>query len=62
MTREHKMSFVGTIPFDPDFTSAMIKGQTLLEYCKDSPAAQAISLIWQPIARCLGVDGVGAGV
>jgi len=38
--------FLGTIPFDPVFTKAMVAGQTILEYDTRTEAAEAVRSIW----------------
>ena len=38
--------FLGTIPFDPVFTKAMVAGQTILEYDTRTEAAEAVRRIW----------------
>jgi MinD superfamily P-loop ATPase len=37
------------IPFDPDFTKAMVEGKTLIEYASTSPTAKRVQLVWQNI-------------
>ena len=49
IAKEHKIQFVGRIPFDPEFTQAMIQGKTILETAGDSSAGQAIREIWQTV-------------
>ncbi len=40
---------VGNIPFDPDFTKAMIQGKTIFEYDNNSQASRIIKGIWNKI-------------
>lgn len=47
--KETGLPVVGKIPFEPDFISAMVRGQTVLEYSPASPAADKIDTIWQKI-------------
>ncbi|MBU0970776.1 MAG: P-loop NTPase [Proteobacteria bacterium] len=49
IARDNKIHSVGRIPFDPNFTKAMIRGKTILETHKDSDASRAIRKIWQTI-------------
>jgi MinD superfamily P-loop ATPase len=43
-------AFLGTIPFDPAFTKAMVAGKTVLEYDNHCEAAEAVRKIWQGLA------------
>ena len=49
LVRDRGMSLVGTIPFDPAFTEAMVQGKTLLEYAPDGEVAGRLREIWQRI-------------
>jgi MinD superfamily P-loop ATPase len=44
---------VGHIPFDPIFTRAMVKGQTIFEYNTNSEAGESVKQIWQKISKKL---------
>jgi MinD superfamily P-loop ATPase len=44
---------VGHIPFDPIFTRAMVKGQTIFEYNTNSEAGDSVKQIWQIISKRL---------
>jgi MinD superfamily P-loop ATPase len=46
---EKNYAFVGTIPFDPVFTKAMVAGQTVIEYDNHTEAAAALRQIWQKV-------------
>jgi len=46
---ENNIEFAGRIPFDPEFTKAMIQGKTIMETGVDSMAGQAIKKIWQTV-------------
>jgi len=46
-------AFVGTIPFDPVFTKAMVEGKTILEYDSRSEAAKAVLKIWNGIMESM---------
>jgi len=43
-------AFLGTIPFDPAFTKAMVAGKTVLEYDNHCEAAEPVRKIWQGLA------------
>lgn len=47
--QRRQMQIIGRIPFDPVFTAAMISGQTVIEYGKDSAVAGAVRSIWENI-------------
>jgi MinD superfamily P-loop ATPase len=49
IARDKNIRVAGKIPFDPAFTKAMIRIQTLLEYDDHSPAARAVKEIWQSV-------------
>jgi len=49
IARDNNIRSVGRIPFDPNFTQAMIQGKTILETHENSDASQAIRKIWQTI-------------
>ncbi len=49
MAREGGLPVVGRIPFDPDFTRAMVKGRTLIEYDKSGAAGQAVQKVWKAV-------------
>ncbi len=44
----------GNIPFDPIFTKAMVKGQTVFEYNGKSQAGDAVKAIWENVLKRLG--------
>ena len=44
---------VGKIPFDPVFTKAMIKAETVLEYDPDAAISQEIRNVWKTVAHRL---------
>jgi len=52
--KEKGMHFLGRIPFDSIFTSAMVQGQTLFEYNTHGEAAMAVRQIWGKICEALG--------
>ncbi len=49
MAREAGLPVVGRIPFDPNFTRAMVQGKTLIEYDENGPAVVAIRKVWSAI-------------
>jgi MinD superfamily P-loop ATPase len=48
---EKQLDLVGTIPFDPAFTRAMIQGVSIVETHKDSPAGKAVIKIWEKVMQ-----------
>ncbi|WP_419658889.1 cobyrinic acid a,c-diamide synthase [Desulfosarcina variabilis str. Montpellier] len=40
---------VGRVPFDPDFTRAMVQGKTLIEYDARGPASESVRQVWSAI-------------
>jgi len=46
---DNGLPVVGKIPFEPDFVTAMVQGQTVLEFNPASPAAGGLEAIWQKI-------------
>jgi MinD superfamily P-loop ATPase len=48
------LTMVGKVPFDPVFTKAMVQGQTVLEYDKDSEGGQAVREVW--LSVCNGLE------
>jgi MinD superfamily P-loop ATPase len=53
--KEEGMSCLGRIPFDPIFTEAMVKGQTLIEYNRESKAGHAVKEIWNALSNKLNL-------
>ena len=51
IARENNIDIVGRIPFDPNFTQAMIQGKTIMETHEDSSTSQAIKEIWQTVMK-----------
>ncbi|MCP4719968.1 MAG: P-loop NTPase [Desulfobacteraceae bacterium] len=51
IARENNVSIVGRIPFDPNFTQAMIQGKTILETHENSSTSQAIKEIWEAVMK-----------
>ena len=48
--------FLGQVPFDPIFTRAMVKAQTVFEYDGNSEAGKVIKKIWGKICKGLGTN------
>jgi len=46
---------LGRIPFDPIFTKAMVKGQTIIEYNSDSKSGNAVKKIWNTLSNRLNL-------
>jgi MinD superfamily P-loop ATPase len=53
--KDEGLSCLGRIPFDPTFTKAMVKGQTVIEYNSDSAAGDAVKKIWCSLSRKLNL-------
>jgi MinD superfamily P-loop ATPase len=51
MARDANLPVVGRIPFDPDFTRAMVQGKTLIEFNQYGPAGESIRQVWAAIMR-----------
>jgi len=45
-SEEKSYTFLGTIPFDPVFTKAMVAAQTIFEYDNHTEAAEAVRRVW----------------
>jgi MinD superfamily P-loop ATPase len=52
---ENGIAMVGSVPFDPEVTKAMVKGQPVVEYRPESPASVAIRKSWAETRTHLGV-------
>ena len=53
---EKNIACLGRIPFDPIFTKAMIKAQTIFEYKTGSEAEKAVANIWQRLSAEIGLN------
>ena len=51
--KDEGMSCLGRIPFDPIFTEAMVKGQTIIEYNRESKAGHTVKEIWNALSNKL---------
>ena len=48
---QNGLKIMGRIPFDPVFTKAMVKGQTVIEYDDSSQPAKKVKEIWKSILQ-----------
>jgi len=48
---------LGTIPFDPVFTRAMVAARTVIEYDNHTEAAAALRQIWLKVSTKMGLQG-----
>ena len=55
MAKEHDLTVLGRIPFDPIFTKAMVQGQTIIEYNTKSGAGKAVKEVWGKVSSILGI-------
>ncbi len=53
--QKNQVTLIGRIPFDPVFTTAMVRGQTIFEYDGDGLAAAAVQKIWDRVSRELWI-------
>jgi MinD superfamily P-loop ATPase len=53
IARKSDLEFVGSVPFDPAFTWAMVQGKTLVEYDGASKAGEAVKQIWSKVEKRL---------
>jgi len=49
--RDHDITVLGRIPFDPIFTRSMVEGKTIFEYDENSAGARAVANIWEEIKK-----------
>ena len=49
LAQKHGLGFMGKIPFDPEFTQAMIQGKSVMETAPNSEAAMAVKHIWKGV-------------
>lgn len=59
LARERNITVLGRIPFDPVFTKAMIKGQTVLEYDRQSDVSTSVQTIWNTIMNSQVMNAQG---
>lgn len=53
---EKNIACLGRIPFDPIFTRAMIRAQTVFEYDNGSEVNQRVKAIWRKIEKILEIQ------
>jgi len=53
IAKEHEITFLGNIAFDPVFTKSMIDGKTLIEYDNNSTVATEVKKIWSGVLEHL---------
>lgn len=58
---QRNMMVPGRIPFDPDFTLAMLEGKSLSEFRAESPAGRAVFAIWEKIMATAVMNNPGIG-
>ena len=51
------VEIIGSIPFDPAVTTAMINGEPVTAYSPEAPASQAMRAAWQTVAARLNGNG-----
>jgi MinD superfamily P-loop ATPase len=47
----NQVDIVGSIPFDPTVTQAMVQGEPVTAYAPDAPASLELNRIWKVVAR-----------
>jgi MinD superfamily P-loop ATPase len=53
--KENDIAMVGCVPFDPEVTKAMVRGEPIVDYRPGSPASAAIVKAWAETRKHLGV-------
>ena len=61
MCSEMGVEIIGSIPFDPAVTTAMINGEPVTAYQSEGPASQAMAAAWQTLLPRLIEKGESAG-
>lgn len=61
MCAEMGIEIIGSIPFDPAVTTAMINGEPVTAYQPQTPASQAMITAWQTVAPRLTENGEHSG-
>ena len=56
---QQKLRYLGSIPYDPLFTKAMIEGKTILEFAPESETAKIVEKIWDTILRAPEMNTIG---
>lgn len=57
--KEKNIIILGRIPFDAAFTKAMIQGQNIIEYDKNSKLSGIVNTIWQKIIKSPAMTNMG---
>lgn len=57
--KEKNIEVLGRIPFDSEFTKAMIQGKNVIEYNKDSKLSKIIGVIWKKIIESPVMNNMG---
>ena len=52
--KEKGIDVVGTIPFSPEVTQAMVNGKTIVEYAPESSVTEEIKNMWKKLSLFLG--------
>jgi MinD superfamily P-loop ATPase len=52
-TEEKGYIFLGNVPFDKDFTKAMIQTRSIIEYNPDGEAADSVRTLWNKVLHNL---------
>ena len=53
--KEKNITVMDRIPFDSNFTKAMVQGRSIIEYDPCSAGAVAVKKIWEDLSRHLGI-------
>ena len=53
VVKERNIPVVGKIPFDPNFTKAMVQGETIFEYDPDSDLSMTVKQLWETVGHYL---------
>jgi MinD superfamily P-loop ATPase len=56
---ERNMEIVGRIPFDPEFTRAMVEGKNIMEFAPDSATAGTVRSVWDRILSSSAMKAPG---
>jgi MinD superfamily P-loop ATPase len=54
--RENRIEVMGTIPFSPEVTQAMVNGKTIAEYSPESSVTEEIMSMWKKMCLSLGIE------
>jgi MinD superfamily P-loop ATPase len=59
MARQHNITVLGRVSFDPAFTRSMVEGKTLFEYGEATPTQQQVRDIWTQIINSPAMNPLG---